>query len=134
MTGIRSFLRLLGLSTPLLLPACAGPYILYEYGTAGSKVVETRCGGKYRVTERSGRLLVSAYAVSEVYHGVCATTQPSVTGLRYEHVATQYLTEANRAQCRIAAGEELEPLHSEFTFECPAAPVLPPAQSPARRG
>ncbi|HEY8381967.1 MAG TPA: hypothetical protein VIL09_07455 [Microvirga sp.] len=134
MTGIRGGLRLLGLATPLLLAACAGPYILYEYSSAGSKVVETRCGGKYRVTERSGRLLVSAYAASELYHGVCATTEPGATGLRYEHVATQYLAEANRAQCRITAGDELEPLHSEFTFECPAPPVAPPAQTPTRRG
>jgi hypothetical protein len=107
---------------PVALSGCAGGYIMSQYGTAASKVVKTSCGGEYRVSEKGGKLLVSAFAVSEAYHSACESPPPGRTGIPYEFAAVQFFQESKRPLCVITAGERLELLHSEFAFTCPPAP------------
>jgi hypothetical protein len=115
----------------MALVGCAGGHILSQYGTAASKVIKTSCRGEYRVSEKDGKLLVSAYAVSEAYHSACESPPPGRTGIPYEFVAVQFLQESNRPRCVITAGERLELLHSEFAFICP--PTRPsPATTPKK--
>jgi hypothetical protein len=104
------------------MAGCAGPYIVSHYGGTANKVITTTCRGQYKVSETDGKLLVSPYAATELYHSACAEPQPGSTGVAYEYAAVQFLKESNRSQCRITGGERLELLHSEFSFTCPAAP------------
>jgi hypothetical protein len=113
----------------MALSGCAGGYILSHYGTTASKVVKTSCRGEYRVSEKDGKLLVSAFAVSEAYHSACESPPPGRTGIPYEYAAVQFLQESNRPLCVITAGERLELLHSEFAFTCPTAPAPPAVAS-----
>ena len=135
---MRSLSVFLSVVVSAALSGCAGGYILSHYATATNKVVKTSCGGDYRVSEKDGKLLVSAYAASELYHSICDAPPRSRTGVAYEFAAKQYLDESNRSQCVITAGERLELLHSEFAFTCPAAPPTPssakkPASAPAKK-
>ena len=81
---LRSVSILLSVILPATLSSCAGGYILSHYGTAANKIVKTSCGGDYRVSEKDGKLLVSAYAATELYHSVCdsAPSQPDGRRLR----------------------------------------------------
>jgi hypothetical protein len=123
----------LTLAIPVALPGCAGVYITSTYATATNKIVRTPCGGDYKVSERDSKLLVSAYALSEMVHAACAEPQAGATGVPYEHAAALYLAESNRPQCRITSGERLEALHSEFSFICPAAPAAKPTPAQTHR-
>jgi hypothetical protein len=124
---------LLTLAVSAVLSGCAGVYITSTYATATNKVVRTSCRGEYKVSEKDSKLLVSAYALSEVVHSACAEPQASATGVAFEYAAVQYLAETNRPQCRITAGTRLETLHSEFTFVCPPAPAAKPGPSRSRK-
>jgi hypothetical protein len=120
--GLRSITVCLFVVLPVTLSGCAGGYILSQYATAGNKVVKTSCRGEYRVSEKDGKLLVSTYAASELYHSACGSSPPGRTGIPYEFAAAQYLQESNRPLCKITSGQQLELLHSEFAFSCPPAP------------
>src|SRR3954454_22504035 len=118
---LRSVSVLLSVVISAALSGCAGGYILSQYATAANKVVKTSCGGDYRVSGKDGKLLVSAYAATELYHSICDSPPRSRTGIAYEFAAKQYLDESNRSECAITAGQRLELLHSEFAFTCPAS-------------
>jgi hypothetical protein len=123
---------LLTLAVSTVLSGCAGVYITSTYATATNKVVRTSCRGEYKVSEKDSKLLVSAYALSEMVHSACAEPEASTTGVPFEYAAVQYLAETNRSQCRITTGERLEALHSEFTFVCPPAPAAKPGPAQPR--
>ena len=78
----RSVSILLSVIVPATLSGCAGGYILSHYGTAANKVVKTSCGGDYRVSEKDGKLLVSAYAATELYHSICEFSAAQPDGRR----------------------------------------------------
>jgi len=117
----------------MLLPACASnPQggSLSDYVGVGYTNVTTTCGGGYQVYRQpvNGRLLVAAYAVSEMRQSFCESwagevSVPSVAGVRHSEGALEYIakTPAMRG-CTLVSGVEITPLHSEFAVACPGQP------------
>src|SRR5215217_8048105 len=71
---------------------------LSDYVGVGYTNVTTTCGGGYQVYRQpvSGRLLVAAYAVSEMRQTFCQSWRgepsvSSVTGVRHEEAALEYI-------------------------------------------
>ncbi|MBZ6074704.1 hypothetical protein [Microvirga puerhi] len=114
----------------LWLAACASSSTggsLWDYKPGSGVTVKTRCGGYLVALHPSAlKLMVTPYA-GNIARPICESFKnppkpiPLVTGVAYEEGAYEYLA-ANRPNCRVVAGERLTPLHSEFTFACPAAP------------
>jgi hypothetical protein len=100
-----------------------------HYIATGSTNVTTSCGGGYQVFRNGGenRILVVAYAIPQAYKAICEGSshmRPSLTGVRYEEAALEYLSKsADLKTCRVASGIEITPLHSEFFLNCPVAPA-----------
>jgi len=102
--------------------------LAHYVGTPGVNV-ETRCGGGYQVFRYGAeeRVLVAAYAVSQARKSVCEQYRPgppvaNVTGLAHEEAVREYFTKVPQLKnCRITGGTGITPLHTEFTFSCPAA-------------
>jgi hypothetical protein len=101
-------------------------YIAVDYTS-----VTTTCGGGYQVYRQpvNGRLLVVAYAVSEVRQTFCQSWrgEPSVspvTGVRHEEGALEYIAQTPAMKgCTLVSGIEISRLHSEFVVACPAPPA-----------
>jgi hypothetical protein len=93
--------------------------------------VTTTCGGGYQVYRQpiNGRLLVAAYAVSEMRQTFCQRWrgEPSVspvTGVRHEEAALEYIAQTPAMKgCTLVSGIEISRLHSEFVVACPAPPA-----------
>ena len=105
---------------------------LSDYVGVGSRNVTTTCGGGFQVYRQpvNGRLLVAAYAVSEMRQTFCQSWRgdPSVspvTGVRHEEAALQYIAQTPAMKgCTIVSGIEITRLHSEFVVSCPTAPTV----------
>ncbi|WP_201836276.1 hypothetical protein [Microvirga zambiensis] len=104
---------------------------LSDYVAVPSVNVTTACGGGFQVYRQpvNGRLLVAAYAASEMRQTFCQSWrgEPSVsptTGVRHEDAALEYIaTTPAMKGCTLVSGIEITPLHSEFVVSCPAQPV-----------
>ncbi len=112
---------------------------LAHYWGVPSVNVATRCGGGYRVFRYKDepRILVSAYAISNVYKSACERNGPvaqGVTGVSHEEAASAYIGETPSLKgCRVTGGTSITPLHSELTLDCPAAPAPRPNTSSLQR-
>ncbi|ANY77693.1 hypothetical protein BB934_05140 [Microvirga ossetica] len=103
---------------------------LSDYVAVGYTNVTTTCGGGYQVYRQpvNGRLLVAAYAVSEMRQSFCQSWrgEPSLsplTGVRHEEGALEYIaTTPAMKGCILVSGVEITRLHSEFIVACPAQP------------
>ncbi len=104
---------------------------LPDYIAVGYTNVTTTCGGGYQVYRQpiNGRLLVAAYAVSEMRQTFCQSWrgEPSVspvTGVRHEEAALEYIAQTPAMKgCTLVSGIEISRLHSEFVIACPASPA-----------
>lgn len=104
---------------------------LSDYVAVSYANVTTTCGGGYQVYRQpvNGRLLVVAYAASEMRQSICQSWrgEPSVspvTGVEHEEAAAEYIaTTAALKGCTVVSGTKITRLHSEFTIACPVAPV-----------
>jgi hypothetical protein len=116
------------------LSGCASPSglgALSDYWGVGYTHVTTTCGGGYQVYRKSGepKILVVAYPISEARKSFCESyngirPSPSVTGVRYEEGALEYLARTpDLKSCTLAGGTELTGLHSEFVIACPRSPA-----------
>jgi hypothetical protein len=92
--------------------------------------VTTTCGGGFQVYRQpvNGRVLVVAYAVSEMRQSFCQSWrgEPSVsavTGVRHEDAALEFISQTPALKgCALTSGVEITRLHSEFIMACPTAP------------
>jgi hypothetical protein len=92
--------------------------------------VTTTCGGGYQIYRQptNGRMLVAAYAASEVRQSICQSWRGEssvspVTGVRHEEAVTEYIAATPALKgCTVVSGVAITRLHSEFSIACPAAP------------
>jgi hypothetical protein len=119
-----------------LLSACASAPSggsLSDYVGVGYTNVTTTCGGGFQVYRQpvNGRVLVAAYAVSNMRQSFCQSWRgeppaPSLTGARYEEAVREYISKTPTLKgCTVVSGIEITQLHSEFVVSCPAAPAAP---------
>jgi hypothetical protein len=106
------------------LPGCSALHIMGEHGGLSGHEVRLSCRRTYRVYEKADKLLVEAFSANENAGAACLALQtddepgqaePSV---RYWDAAAAYLADKKNQRCTISGGQELELLHSEFTFAC----------------
>lgn len=106
---------------------------LSDYVAVGYTNVTTKCGGGYQVYRQpvNGRLLVVAYAASEMRQTFCQSwnrmpESSPITGVRHEDGALQYISQTPAMKgCTLVSGIEISRLHSEFIVACPAHPAAP---------
>lgn len=104
---------------------------LSDYVAVGYTNVTTSCGGGYQIYRQpvNGRLLVVAYAASEMRQTFCQSWrgEPSVspvTGVKHEEGALEYIAKTPAMKdCTLVSGIEITPLHSEFIVSCPGQPA-----------
>jgi hypothetical protein len=116
------------------MPGCASAPkggSLSDYVAVGYTNVTVTCGGGYQVYRQpvNGRLLVAAYAASEMRQSFCQSWrgEPSispVTGVRHEEAALEFIAQTPAMKgCTLVSGIEITRLHSEFVVACPAPPA-----------
>jgi len=108
----------------MALTGCSALHIMGEYGGTLGHEVRLSCRRTYRVHEKADKLLVVAFSASEAAGAVCLALQtgdepePAEHPVRYWEAAEAYLARKTNQRCTISEGQELELLHSEFTFAC----------------
>src|SRR5215213_11996982 len=108
----------------MALSGCSAVHIMGEYGGTLGHEVRLSCRRTYRVHEKADKLLVVAFSASEAAGAACHALQigpkPEQTehSVRYWETAEAYLVRKTNQRCIISGGQELELLHSEFTFAC----------------
>jgi hypothetical protein len=104
---------------------------LADYVAVGYVNITTTCGGGYQIYRQpvNGRMLVSAYAASEMRQSFCESWRgespiSAATGVRHEDAALEYIAKTPSMKgCILTSGIEITRLHSEFTLDCPVHPV-----------
>lgn len=114
----------LAIALALCLSSCStAGGSLWNYAPGSGVAIKARCSAYLVALHPSAsKLLVTPYA-GNIARPICegmrgARNVPSTTGVSFEEGAREYLA-ANRPTCRVVAGEQLTPLHSEFVFVCP---------------
>jgi hypothetical protein len=112
------------LISAMTLSGCSALHIMGEYGGTLGNEVRLSCRRTYRVHEKADKLLVVAFSASEAAGAACLALQtgnepePMERPVRYWDAAEAYLARKTNQRCTISDGQELELLHSEFTFAC----------------